>query len=337
MAPGQPGHQICCGVPSAANRRLTHICLLPLLPQFEGERKSTKKSWTSQIQNPPKSSSNVALDGWALRDVSIEPCTTGLPFDSTFPCRCREAWQSQANIRSPWQQRDEALLLLHLLHHATSQWAQHHFQAHETRLPYIAPEIRTLLRRTMGRFVNTKLLRTTSDVNTVPCHQEELQLGDDFLALGIPAKAYLHEHQDDIEPAALSRVFASARSFYITACKKIIQKFPFSDPVMNSLTFLISTERGDVNPSTSVSVCERFSSVIPAEDIPLIEEEFRYFQICPDTGLPAFTDGESSIDTVLGSMCQLKNRITRFNSYGIKFCNWSCRLVVMYKTKPTSF
>ncbi|XP_033744260.1 zinc finger BED domain-containing protein 5-like [Pecten maximus] len=97
------------------------------------------------------------------------------------------------------------------------------FQADETRLPYLGQEIRLLLRKLLGKFVQAKVIKETKDITHIPFKDPALHLDDSFLAIGLSTRAYLSQHEDDVEPSAVSRFHHSIRGFYMAAVDKMVE------------------------------------------------------------------------------------------------------------------
>jgi hypothetical protein len=183
------------------------------------------------------------------------------------------------------------------------------FQADESRICYLKEEITTLLRKFMGKFVKAKVIQSAEDLTAVPFKNQDYQLNDNIIAIGVTTRAYMVDHADDIPPSSLSRFFSSVRKFYQVVAAKMLDKFPFKDPVVNCLKFLNPAMRGELPPSLITDLARRFPSLVPKDQLDQLEEEFMEFQITPALELPSFSEGTRP-DVFWGEVTAMRNRIT---------------------------
>ncbi|XP_060074370.1 zinc finger protein 862-like [Ylistrum balloti] len=192
------------------------------------------------------------------------------------------------------------------------------FQADDTRLPYLGKEMQQLLRKLLGKFVLAKTIREAEDVTAVPYRDTTVHLKDPYLAVGLCTRAYLSEHDEDTQ-GVTARFFSSVRRFYIAAVDKMVKKFPFHDPVINKLQFLVPSSRDHVNPADVVEIGKRFPSVIQDGQLGTLEEEYREFQLCPDADLPKWEDGKTPVDSFWGGIASCKTAVTRSMRFPILY------------------
>lgn len=164
------------------------------------------------------------------------------------------------------------------------------FQVDETRLPYLEKEMRHLTRKLMGKFVSAKTIWEKEDITQIPFKDPAVHLENSFLASGLSNWTFVSEHGDEFEPSMTSRFFDSVKRFYIAAVDKLMKTFPFKDPVVNGLEFLLPSKRHLVSPSSVTEMGRRFPSVISTNQLEDLEEEFRDFQLCSDDQLPKWED-----------------------------------------------
>lgn len=187
-------------------------------------------------------------------------------------------------------------------------------QAEESRIGYLKDEITTLVRKFLGKFVKTKVIKSAVNITDSDC-----QLHDDIIAVGVTTRAYIVDHADEIPSSTLSMFFTPIRKFYESLTAKMLAKFPFKDPVVLSLRFLNPTIRGDLQPSILIDLSRRFPSVIPKNQWNQLEEEFLDFQTIPSLELSTFLKTPRLTSSWWIAM---KNRITNTLRFPMKDKLW---------------
>ena len=80
------------------------------------------------------------------------------------------------------------------------------FQADESMIGYLHAEMTRLLRKFLGKFVSTAVIRGQSDITKVDFMDPENQLTDQYLAVGMKARTYLADN-DDLPAEKISSFF----------------------------------------------------------------------------------------------------------------------------------
>ena len=71
----------------------------------------------------------------------------------------------------------------------------------------LTEQTRRLIRKFMAKFVKPVVVQKAVSVKDVAYQQEENQLDDDTIVLGLSTRTYLKEVEDDISLSARSRFF----------------------------------------------------------------------------------------------------------------------------------
>ncbi|XP_053403673.1 uncharacterized protein LOC128558445 isoform X1 [Mercenaria mercenaria] len=150
---------------------------------------------------------------------------------------------------------------------------------------YLHAEIIRVVRTFMAKFVKMSCINTTADITAIDFTCRENQHDDNLLAVGMAARTYLSEHDDDSQLAA--SFFSTVRSFYVEVTTKMLAKFPINDTVLQSLSFLRPENRETVNVSSVIGLSERLG--IGAPDV--IQEELVDYQLCSTNSLPSHEPG----------------------------------------------
>lgn len=156
------------------------------------------------------------------------------------------------------------------------------FQTDAVKIVQLDGEMRRLLRKFLGKFVQVQVIKQNSLTN-VPFDNEENQLPDHLLAVGMRARATLSE--DEVDPNVQARFFSYVRKFYCAVVSKMLSKFPFENTVLRNIQWLSPTESDKVS-AESVSTCA--SQLIPAMNTDAVQEEFVDFQLAEN--LPSASD-----------------------------------------------
>ena len=185
------------------------------------------------------------------------------------------------------------------------------FQASDTKIGHLIPEMNRLLRKFLAKFVTMAEIKPkVADLTKVDYTNTQKQLSNDLLAVGGLARTYLVEEEEDISPTTQARFFKSARNFYVVCVKKMIKKFPFKDTVLKDMAVLNpdSSVRSQHTAAQVINLSERFS-IIPQDQHAAREEEFVDYQLCEDSELPKYDIKDpqfNSVDQFWGAMSALK-------------------------------
>lgn len=90
----------------------------------------------------------------------------------------------------------------------------HCFQADETKVGVLLPEMDRLLRKLMVKFVPLRLVRGQTDLREVEFHLRENQHDDATVAIGMAARTFMDE--ENFEPAKEAKFIWYAAVYYYT-------------------------------------------------------------------------------------------------------------------------
>lgn len=121
--------------------------------------------------------------------------------------------------------------------------------------------------------------------------------------------------------------FSSIRQFYCAVVKKMVAKFPFKDPVVNSLSFLNPEERGDVTFGNVMNIVKRFPVLVTETQLSQLEEEFNDYQVTPSSEMPVYTN-ETNVDTYWSAISEMKNKVTKTARFPLlsRVCKAMCSI-----------
>jgi len=71
------------------------------------------------------------------------------------------------------------------------------FQADETKIGVLANEMDRLLKKFLAKFVQLRHIKGQADLKQIKYETLDLQHDDDTLAVGMPARSYLSELEDE--------------------------------------------------------------------------------------------------------------------------------------------
>ena len=90
--------------------------------------------------------------------------------------------------------------------------------------------------------------------------------------------------------------------FFIEAAVQVKQRFPRSDPIFSSLTFLDPSAVSSNHCSTILDVASKFPNIIAPDDLQKLDSEWREFSF---TDLPPYDPREIHIDCYWGDVAAL--------------------------------
>ena len=88
----------------------------------------------------------------------------------------------------------------------------HYFQADETKVGVLIPEMDRLLRKLMVKFVPLRLVRGETVLRRIQFHLRENQHDDNTVAIGMAARAYLEA--ENFEPVKEAKFIGCVRVYY---------------------------------------------------------------------------------------------------------------------------
>lgn len=127
------------------------------------------------------------------------------------------------------------------------------FQSNQCLLGTMKQEMDRLLRKFLAKFMRSEIIRDyNKDLTQIPYTSRDAQLHDDFIAVGMSARTYLKENEENIPIATPTKFFMYVRKFYHAAVAKMQKKFPFGDVVLEDSIILDPKKR---NHTTSEADC----------------------------------------------------------------------------------
>lgn len=68
-------------------------------------------------------------------------------------------------------------------------------------------QMKRLLRRLLGKFVQAKAITDTEDITQVPFEDAKFQLDYDLIAVGLETRDYISRNDDEIEPRTIEKFY----------------------------------------------------------------------------------------------------------------------------------
>ena len=175
------------------------------------------------------------------------------------------------------------LLTLHFLRFILPQINHFNvlFQTEECMIGDLLPEMETLLKKLLYKFVKMEHITSADTLCVVDYKNRSLQHEDHRLAVGLKTRTIFtdSDEEDDsrpsITPAMLATFYSSVRSFYEAVVTKMIQKFPFEDIVLNDLVVLDPRKYLE-DYSHILRLAERFASDLDQEKL---KDEWEDYQL----------------------------------------------------------
>ena len=176
------------------------------------------------------------------------------------------------------------------------------FQSSTSMIGHLHSEIYRLLRKFLGKFVLTKVISTYTDITEVDYITLENQHPDNNIAVGMDARQYLQDNQDDITQDTTTKFFTHVRKFYQAVVTKILEIFPFHDPTLRSLAFLNPDTRVKVTSDDIIALSRRFTPELSITDV---DNEAVEYLVTPRAELPA-ADTDAPLDNFWTNMAEKK-------------------------------
>lgn len=148
------------------------------------------------------------------------------------------------------------------------------FQADESQVGRLIPEMTRLLKMFMRKFVKMHLIKSTQ-LTEVDYSDRQNQLSDDLLAAGMDCRPILADCEE-ISPATQQKFLADVRAFYVACIKKMLDKFPFSSEILGQLQVLDISKREEHDYTAIVSLASKFTPDVDQEEL---KEEWEDFQL----------------------------------------------------------
>ncbi|RXM34111.1 hypothetical protein EOD39_14383 [Acipenser ruthenus] len=163
-----------------------------------------------------------------------------------------------------------------------------------------------LLRKFLVKFILKKHIQE-QDLQKINLVDRDLQHDDDTISVGATARTYLHE-AELISPEMQNTFFSDVGAFYTAVVQKMLDKFPFGDPVLPDLVVLDPLKKVDIDYVPIVRLAGRFA---PTVDTELLKEEWEDFQLLPDTDV-SMTDDKGqhkSLDSFWAKVINMKTSL----------------------------
>ena len=166
------------------------------------------------------------------------------------------------------------------------------FQTDETKIGALLPEMDRLLRKLLVQFIQMKHVKGV-DLQQIAFSDRELQQDQETIAVRMAARPYLHD-EDLVPPRIRWQFFTDMRSFYAAAVGKMVQKFPFKDPILPDSVVLDLSKKNDLVYAPIVRLADRFAPHVDAE---LLKEEWNDFKLL-DEGAVSMVDAKGKQQTL---------------------------------------
>ncbi|GFO50275.1 connexin 27.5, partial [Plakobranchus ocellatus] len=150
------------------------------------------------------------------------------------------------------------------------------FQADETKIGCLLPEMDRLLRKFLIKFVQMRHVKAADELRNLNFHNKDLQHGNDMIAIGLDTRENLQDL--DVDPGTEKKSFQGVRGFYEAVVDKMPRKFPFDDPTLPHLSVLDPSKTETLTYSSIVHLAATFCPTLEAEDI---KEEWEDLQLLP--------------------------------------------------------
>ena len=162
------------------------------------------------------------------------------------------------------------------------------------------------------RFVKPEVIARNDNIFDIDFSDRENQKCDNDIFIGNSARDYLKEKRSVCNE---KQFFEDVRKYYSTACKYMLDMFPFGEEILMSAEFLDISQRSSTTFSQLEYFVDRFG-VLSADERDKLEEEFQYFQIDKLTGevLEA-----KRVDNAWGLIGKMRSPVTGNLKYGTLF------------------
>lgn len=154
----------------------------------------------------------------------------------------------------------------------------------------ISDEIRSFLKKLLGKFMKIEAIRAKDDVTNVDYLCEDNQLSNCELTIGVMTKQLIRRlfENGDIDENAVKTFYKSVRAFYVDATTQALQKLPFADDLLNHSKFLNFPQRANCSFSSVDYFCFTYSNLLqfaPTE-LDRVQEEFIDYQLLENSHIP---------------------------------------------------
>ena len=156
-------------------------------------------------------------------------------------------------------------------------------QRDDSMIGYLHQEMTRLLRKFMGKFVQSKVITAETDITQVDFTLPANQLPDDLLAVGLSTRTFIADKE--VPDSILSSFFKHVRLFYTEVTNSIVKKFPFKDTTLQTLGFVNPTLKHKIDSSSLLPIATR---LVPSIDQTTLADEVLDYQLSPDDDLPLF-------------------------------------------------
>lgn len=202
------------------------------------------------------------------------------------------------------------------------------FQSDRCLMGCLKSEMDRLLRKFLAKFIKVSFIKeNNADLTQLPFCSDEAQLPDDLIAVGMSARSYLAEEEENIPIATPSRFFLYVRKFYQAVVLKMMKKFPFKDTIIQDLGIIDPRNRGNVTAETALNLAKRFK-ILDDEDLDALGDECHDLCVSPDDDLPSFEDQNINRFWLDMSRMKLANDQLRFPKL--------CSIITVAMTIPNS-
>ena len=260
------------------------------------EKSSKRKEELNEFQEFTDTPIEIILKHVSTRWLSMERCVKRMLnqwlalrayFTSHKDCekpgkvkRCKEGYN------------DEGMLLAYyFLSYALTRLNRFNvlFQGEGCKILQLLPATKSLLRSYLTNFVKEAVINEASDVTEVDFSNLDNQKVDEDLVIGSAAQKYIREIEDETDPAVIKTFYTSVRKGYAAVVMKLLQRFPFDNPVLTAVSILNPNKRADFTQKDVLFLAETFLKENSDDWLDDLIDEWRAFLVADD--LPPFKDG----------------------------------------------
>ena len=181
------------------------------------------------------------------------------------------------------------------------------FQNEDSKVGILIPEMDRLLQKLLLKFVQMRHIRPVANLRTIDFADRALQLDDDRVAVSPQVRTFLEA--ENLSPAVEASFVTEVRGFYCAVVRKMVDKFPFGDPVLCDLSVLDPAARSDLSYEQIVRLSSRFTPDIDPEHL---KDEYEEFQLLDDNALTLQEDGNARpVDHVWADVFAMKTPLQR--------------------------
>jgi hypothetical protein len=132
------------------------------------------------------------------------------------------------------------------------------------------------MRKFLANFVNSEAIACCNDVTEVNIDDEENLLHIEEMFIGHQTRTFI-DANDDILPKDLGIFHKNCQLFYIESVAQLKRRMPLSNPVINLLSILKSSERKQ-GSSSVISLAKHFPNIIPESMLDDLHSEWNKYK-----------------------------------------------------------